>query len=1662
MSAFSSKSKSASSSNTSTFNSRKSEDFFGVQAKLSIGKSNDKFEVEADKVADTIVSKKETKTNDNFFSPPPVIQRKQDVETPKQEETETEIQEKPLAETITPVAQLSPIETDAVQQKCDDCEKEEGGTIQKKSEVEFPALPEGVKEAKEEKDEEIKEVAQEENPLEKAPEKEGKPKAEAAPKKAASGDLQLPKKIKKEEKEELPPIQSKKADSAPASPTSTLENSLHSSKGKGSAMSKSTQDEMNSGFGVNLNNVRIHTDSTSVQMNKELGSHAFTSGNDIYFNEGKYNPESESGKHLLAHELTHTVQQGASGDTIQRFAPPEKQVEVEGKPEKPNDGAQVEGQSNSKINNDENVKNQDDLSEEEKTEKKDPPRDEVHQEKGEVQSEGITDPPVDRGGQAQAKISAQKEQMNEQLSQEAPASEANVEKEEVAKDSNLGQADAAEQRAQAAIQKANSIPIPEKPEAFKHPTIVGPKDSAGEDLPRKANIDTQVRGLGYIAEMLREKGYEMKQHASEKEAHASGLDASLETSRKDLALSNEGTQKIEDQNTERKSISETSKKALDESKQRQQFVASEAPGLASEADSGKGESSELASEANSKSAQSQSEIPDDEDARADAEQQSGEMSETAQGAQSMDDAITQTGERARQYIQDAEKASEDNESSEGEITENDSVIGQIDGRVAEMKGLNEQSKSSIEGSSGGPTTIRKHAQKTAETGDELIAASIYMETELNSLQEEYIAGMSAIESKEKAEERIKKEQEKKKNQEATPEELQLYSLAAMPEKEQEEHIQTLKPEQKQGLMAALEKMITAAPDDGTEATEGKRMEFKFSKGDNGPTDPRQAEIDQVDNQRVSRLGGVMEVADLNMSHLTVAQKRMLAEKLVAESITDDIKNISVLQMAKGMLEGMINPMASLQGVVGGFEKTFSGVANIFNAEAWEKDPLGNLLQIGADISTGLAMVFSSILGIAGMITALMVALTIISWGTLSWMTVPVIGWMGTVMTYAGWGAIIAGSLSVYFNSLAYIKNLNDAGTAATASELFGNAEQMKKNTSDGFTGAMAIVEGVGAVKMGPVMKSGKFIEGIPKSPGAFARQTLDGAKEGLESIAKMPGRVAAGAKKLFAGGKKGLKNFKKKLQDFFTKGSKIDADLPATKKKQFDNNENLANTAKAPDGHDLKVDKDGNIAKCSDCQVYELTHKEVLDANPELKAELKKIREKMNIDPDSPEAMKDLQALERKLEEAKLKKPNADAPPKTDAPDGSAPKTDAPDADKPKTDTPDADKPKTDAPDGSKPKTDTPDADKPKTDTPDGSKPKTDTPEAEKPKMDPPSTKTKTDPPMQKSKKHREFDAEIRKKLEAGEIDLETAKKLEAYSDSTKYGPKRDVDDVIKDIKAKKELNPETGRFGDGNDGKIEIDDATRKKVEADAKVKGKDNTPEPDTPAAEKAKKDREAIDQKIKEKEAEIDELSNPDNKSQKAEDYRKAKDESFERRNPIDEHREKFNAEFDEINKNKNLNDPEYIERRKKAFEDERLEKKAEHSKEYDRGAKNAKKGDAMEDARLEQRNKELEEQLGRPPTDEEKFVKRKPSEKIDVFEDGTVKVSPDLQEPNGFIEIKSGKLSLTPEVEDQIIRYAQLSQKTGKKITYELLEGASESVLDAMKKYGIDYIDFSKFK
>jgi hypothetical protein len=96
-------------------------------------------------------------------------------------------------------------------------------------------------------------------------------------------------------------------------------NQVNATRGSGSNMDTTTKTFMESRFGADFSNVKIHTGEYAAQMSKELNAQAFTVGSDVYFNRGKYAPESDNGKNLLAHELTHTIQQsGNIGRSIQR------------------------------------------------------------------------------------------------------------------------------------------------------------------------------------------------------------------------------------------------------------------------------------------------------------------------------------------------------------------------------------------------------------------------------------------------------------------------------------------------------------------------------------------------------------------------------------------------------------------------------------------------------------------------------------------------------------------------------------------------------------------------------------------------------------------------------------------------------------------------------------------------------------------------------------------------------------------------------------------------------------------------------------------------------------------------------------------------------------------------------------------------------------------------------------------------------------------------------------------------------------------------------------------------------------------------------------------------------------------------------------------------
>ncbi len=325
------------STNTPFFSKEGSSTFFGeneqpfFQAKLTIGKPNDKYEQEADAVADQVVQDLSTeKTIQTPSSSISSVQLKcndceQEERLQKKEEEgieqEPNLQRKPLFESgggdeTSVQAQLDPT-TPTLQAKCNDCEQED--RLQKKEE-------EGIEEEPNLQRKPIFESGGEDDTSVQAQLDPTTPTLQAK-----CNDCEQEDRLQKKEEEgieEEPNLQRKpifgsggedeneliqeKSATNSSSILPNLQQQLNSSKGKGQSLSPDIQQSMGQSMGADFSGVRVHTGSDAVQMNRDLGAQAFTHGSDIYFNKGKYNTESKSGQHLLAHELTHTVQQGGA------------------------------------------------------------------------------------------------------------------------------------------------------------------------------------------------------------------------------------------------------------------------------------------------------------------------------------------------------------------------------------------------------------------------------------------------------------------------------------------------------------------------------------------------------------------------------------------------------------------------------------------------------------------------------------------------------------------------------------------------------------------------------------------------------------------------------------------------------------------------------------------------------------------------------------------------------------------------------------------------------------------------------------------------------------------------------------------------------------------------------------------------------------------------------------------------------------------------------------------------------------------------------------------------------------------------------------------------------------------------------------------------------
>jgi len=108
-----------------------------------------------------------------------------------------------------------------------------------------------------------------------------------------------------------------------------VERSIEQARGGGHGMDQHTQARMEHAFGADFSGVRIHTDARADSMSQALSARAFTTGQDVFFRQGEYNPGASDGRELLAHELTHVVQQTGGLHRAMSVSDPDDPLERE-------------------------------------------------------------------------------------------------------------------------------------------------------------------------------------------------------------------------------------------------------------------------------------------------------------------------------------------------------------------------------------------------------------------------------------------------------------------------------------------------------------------------------------------------------------------------------------------------------------------------------------------------------------------------------------------------------------------------------------------------------------------------------------------------------------------------------------------------------------------------------------------------------------------------------------------------------------------------------------------------------------------------------------------------------------------------------------------------------------------------------------------------------------------------------------------------------------------------------------------------------------------------------------------------------------------------------------------------------------------------------------
>ncbi len=287
-----------------------------VQAKLTINPPGDEYEREADRVAHLVTQ-----------APAAGIQHQAEDKESKKKAKE-EAKEKAEEAKEKAKGEIKEAKEKAKEEVKEAKEKAKGEAKEAKEEEELQMKPVSEVQRQEEEELQMKPAAEVQRQAEEEEEEEMlqmKPVSEVQ-RQPEEEELQMKPaaEVQRQEEEEL---QMKPAAEVQRQPeeeelqmkpaADDVETRINAARGSGEPLPESTRASLELQFGRDFSDVRIHTDAEADKLSEQLRAEAFTTGQDIFFRQGNYRPDTGDGKELIAHELTHVVQQQAA-PAIQR------------------------------------------------------------------------------------------------------------------------------------------------------------------------------------------------------------------------------------------------------------------------------------------------------------------------------------------------------------------------------------------------------------------------------------------------------------------------------------------------------------------------------------------------------------------------------------------------------------------------------------------------------------------------------------------------------------------------------------------------------------------------------------------------------------------------------------------------------------------------------------------------------------------------------------------------------------------------------------------------------------------------------------------------------------------------------------------------------------------------------------------------------------------------------------------------------------------------------------------------------------------------------------------------------------------------------------------------------------------------------------------------